>query len=424
MPFQPQFDGDFPSLGWEVVDWIENYLAKPDVPDFELMRLYQEQIDFLVEFYRLDPATGRRVYHRGVISRPRGWGKSPMAGMLCAAEGLGPVLFDGWDANGQPVGKPWSMVRTPTVQIAAVSEDQTKNTYDSLIEMLDSDYLYDDYPGLEPLGGFVNLPRGKITPISASATSVKGARAVFGVMDQTEVWYQRNGGHKLASTMRSNAGKVGGTTLETPNAFIPGENSVAEKSANTAAKASAGELREQGVLWDHREAPPDTDMSDEKSLIIGLRRAYGDASNHPDGCVIHDPPCPPGHMDIRRLAAEIWDGDKDPQVSRSDFLNQITHASDSWLSQPEVRSIVDRDKVVCDGDAIVLGFDGSRGRKRGNPDATALIGIRLEDRHIFEVRIWEKTPNDPQDWSPPVLEVVSTIRDCVKRYKSAEMSAG
>ena len=37
----------------------------------------------------------------------------------------------------QPVGKPWAEVRTPLVQIAAVSEEQTKNTWSPLLEMLE-----------------------------------------------------------------------------------------------------------------------------------------------------------------------------------------------------------------------------------------------------------------------------------------------
>ena len=115
MPFKPQFEGDFPTLGYQAVDWIENYLTKPDVADYVPFRLYQEQIDFLAEFYRLDPLTGRRIYHRSVLSRPRGFGKSPLAAAMSAVEGMGPVRFDGWDADGQPVGKPWSLERTPPV---------------------------------------------------------------------------------------------------------------------------------------------------------------------------------------------------------------------------------------------------------------------------------------------------------------------
>jgi hypothetical protein len=43
---------------------------------------------------------------------------------------------DGWDAAGQPVGKPWSTMLTPLVHIAAVSEEQTNNTWQPLLEML------------------------------------------------------------------------------------------------------------------------------------------------------------------------------------------------------------------------------------------------------------------------------------------------
>lgn len=415
MPWKPQFDGDFPTLGYGVADWIENYLTKPDSDDYEFFRLYQEQVDFLAEFYRIDPKTGRRVYHRGVLSRPRGWGKSPIAGALCVAEGLGPVLFGGWDANGQPVGKPWVEVRTPIVNIAAVSEDQTQNTYSSLLEMLDNDRIFEDYPGLEPMGGFVNLPRGKIKPITASGASVKGSRAVFGIMDQTEVWFRRNGGHKLAETMRSNAAKLGGSTLETPNAYIQGEESVAEESAKNILRMENGEAVREGIYWSHREAPADTDMSDDKSLVYGLRVAYGDASGHPGGCVIHDPPCPPGHVDIERLVAEIHDLGKDPQVSRSDFLNQITNDENAWMNQYDWLACEDREKVVLPGDAIVLGFDGSRGRVRGNADATALVAMRVSDQFLFPVRVWEAKQGE-KDWESPVAEIDRTVRDMFKNY--------
>lgn len=344
-------------------------------------------------------------------------GKSPFAGAFCALEALGPVLFDGWDADGQPVGRPWSDVRTPLVQIAAVSEEQTKNTWDALKEMMDTDQLYDDYPGLELMGGFINLPRGQIKPISASASSVKGARAVFSVMDQTEVWTAGNGGKRLASTMRSNAAKLGGSTLETPNAFIPGENSVAESSAAYWSSIVNGEAKDDSLLFDHREAPADTDMSDYKSLIEGLRIAYGDASADPRGCVIHDPPCPPGWVDLERIKSTVWDPSTDPQVARSDFLNQVTHASDSYLSQVDVRAVVDDSKQLQPGDTIVLGFDGSGGRVRGNPDATALVAARPSDKHICEIKIWEKKPDDPQDWQPNLLDVQATIDDCFRKYR-------
>ena len=417
MPWKPESDDDFPTLGWQVIDWMTTYLAAPDREEYEPFIPYAEQEDFLLNYYRLDPATGKRKIHRGVISRPRGWGKSPFAAAIAAAEALGPVCFGGWDAHGQPVGQPWSRKRTPYINLAGVSEAQTANTYDALLEMLEGPNLYEDYPGLEPMGSFVHLPRGRIRTITANASTNKGTRCVFAVLDQSEVWYQSNGGKNLATVMRSNAAKTGGSTLETPNAFIPGMGSVAEESAAYWENIKTGRTLDDGLYYDHREAPADTEMGEKSSLMRGLRYTYGDASGHPDGCVIHDPPCPPGHIDLDRIAATVWDTNTDPQVARSDFLNQITHASDSWLSQPEVRAIVDDSKEVMPGDQIVLGFDGSRGRTRGKADATALVAMRISDKHLFTIRIWEQGPNDPQDWQPNLLDVEATLADVFDRYQ-------
>ena len=422
MPFKPSEPGEFPTLGHDVAEWMTYYLAQPDRASYEPFRPYDEQYEFLLRFYELDPHTGKRKIQRGLLGRPRGWGKSPFSAALCAAEGLGPVLFSHWDEDGRPVGKPWAAVRTPLIQIAAVSEQQTMNTFEPLLEMLrESPRIAEDYPSLQAYDTQVLLPRGRIEQVTASPRSVKGARAVFAVMDQTEEWVRSNHGTKLAQVMRANAAKVGGAVLETPNAFIPGEESVAEAAAAEWDAIVAGTTPNKSLYRDHREAPADTDMWDRESLIHGLRVAYGCSSGHPGGCLVHpeghDPAAPEhGHVDLDSIINTIWTKGQDAQQSRSDFLNQITHASDAWLSQPEWSACEDREKVVAPGDTIVLGFDGSRGRVRGNADATALVGMRVEDRHLFEIRVWEPREGD-RDWSPNATEVDAEVRAAFDRYK-------
>ena len=420
MPWKPSVPGEIPTLGYAVLDWISDCLAAPDRAEYEPFVPYREQEDFILRWYALDPRTGRRRYNRGVLGRPRGWGKSPLLAALACAEALGPVVPAGWDADGQPVGRPWSEIRTPWVQLAAVSEDQTRNTWAPVLEMLREEApVHDVVRGLEPMESFVALPnRGRMEQVTSSARTIKGARAVFAVLDQSEEWVASNGGLRLANTMRANAAKVGGTTLESPNAFIPGEGSVAEESAAFWDAIRDGRARDDGLLYDHREAPADTDMSDRESLIAGLRVAYGDSSGHPDGCVIHDEPCQPGHVDLERLVATIWDPAQDVQQSRSDFLNQITHASDSWVSQPEWAACLDLERAVAPGDQIVMGFDGSMGRVRGKADATALIGCRVSDGFLFEVGVWEQ-PAGPrgQGWMPNPLEVDRVVRQAFDTWK-------
>lgn len=417
MPWRPSEPGEVPTLGFLAIDWITEYLAAPDRGEYEPFVPYPEQEDFILRFYEINPFTGKRRYRRGLLSRPRGWGKSPLLAALAILEGLGPVVPDGWDADGQPVGKPWSTVRTPFVQIAAVSEQQTKNTWAPLLEMLNNDHIFDEYPSLEPLDTFVNLPRGRIEPITSSARSVKGNKPVFAVMDQTEEWVKANGGLNLYQKMKNNAAKIGGHFVESPNAFIPGEGSVAENSAAFAAAIREGRAKDDGLAYDHREASPDTDMGERESLIAGLRLAYGDSSGHEDGCVIHDPPCQPGHVDLDILVATIWDPSSDPQESRSDFLNQVTHASDSWLSLPEWLACADQSKPLVKGDVITLGFDGSRRRARGVTDATALVACRVSDGHVVPLRVWEQPEGpDGENWRVPVAEVEDAVADAFARY--------
>jgi len=347
---------------------------------------------------------------------------SPILGAAGLGEGLGPVLFDGWDADGQPVGKPWSEVRRPLIHVAAVSEAQTKNTWDAILAMCAGPVL-DAYPGTEPFDTFINFPIGQMTKVTASARTLKGARTVLGIMDQTEEWVPSNGGIKLAQVMRTNAAKVGGRTLESPNAFIPGEGSVAEESAAYAAKILEGKTRLDGLLYDHREAPADTDLTDRDSLIAGLRFAYGCSSDHPDGCVLHDPPCKPGWAPIESNADMFWDPANDVQRLRSDFLNQITHASDSWITRPEWNAcsaavVEPSPPSPSRGDVITLGFDGSRKRSHGKTDSTALVACRISDGYTWIVGLWEE-PDGPEgaDWRVPSDEVDAVVRETFATFR-------
>lgn len=420
MPWKPSEPGEVPTLGYYVIDWMTEYLAAPDRLDYEPFVPYVEQEDFLLRFYELDPITGKRKRRRGVLSRPRGWGKSPLLAAIAIVEALGDVVPDGWDADGQPVGKPWKMVRTPRIGIFGTAESQVANTYGPLLEMLEGPVI-DAFPGVEPLDTFVNLPgRGKIEPWTSGARSVKGAPFVLALMDQTEEWVPSNGGKNLYEKVKNNTAKVGGSFIESPNAFIPGENSVAEDSAAFWDKIVEGKTRDEGLWYDHREAPPETDLAERESLEIGLRIAYGDSSKHPDGCLLHDPPCAPGHVDIDHLIGTIWDPTSDVQVSKSDFLNQVTHASDSWLdaidwnARGPLRGGTRR--IIDPAEPIVLGFDGARGRRRGKADGTALVGCTVSDGYVWPLQVWENPDDVKNGWQVPTFEVDAKVNEAFEQY--------
>ena len=433
MPWRPLYPEDeFPTLGFMVADWMEEFLFQTDTDDATPFVCTAEQLDFLTRLYELDPDTGTRARHRAVLSRPRGWGKSPFVAAIACAEALGPVLCDGWDADGQPVGVPWSRKRFADVYVAATTEDQAvANTWSAVLDMLNGAPAV-DYYDLEVMGSFVSAPRAKLSFITSSGTATKGRRGVAAIMDQTETWLPHNGGVKLAQVLRNNATKLGGVTIETPNAFTVGEGSVAELSAKTAEDVEKGRAKAElarVLLYDHRGAPTDTDIGDHDSLIAGLRVAYGDSSADPRGCVIHEPPCEPGWVDLERVAVDFWDTSNDPAIMAADFLNQIGAASDAWMTMPEMRAIADPDKVVSETEPVTLGFDGSEGRARGLADSTVLIGYSVTQRHLFKVGIWSQ-PDGPkgQGWKPPRLEIEQTVADFFEHHNVvgfyADPSAG
>lgn len=432
MPWMPLDEHDeFPTLGYLVADWMEAYLLQPETDEPQPFIPTQEQLEFLVNMYRIDPETRKRRVARAVLSRPRGSGKSPFGGALAAVEALGPVVCDGWDSDGQPVGVSWATRVTPKVEICATTDDQTSNVWEPLLEMLRGSAAEAEYR-LDVMDSFIALPRGVIRTRTSSASSVKGSPTVFAVMDQTETWFSSNGGHRLARTLRNNAEKRGGAVLELPNAYVVGDDSVAERTAKYADDIANKRVKTAGaqrLYYDHREAPVTTDIADRDSLIAGLRFAYGDASGHRDGCVIHEPPCTPGWVDIERIAGAFWETDSDPAEMCADFLNQITAASDAWVTQPELRAIADYEKTISSNEPITLGFDGSEGRQKGIADSTVLMGYSVTQRHLFKIGVWAQ-PDGPlgEGWQPPKLEIEQKVREVFDKYNVvgfyADPSAG
>lgn len=89
MPWRgPAYEGEVPTLGWDILDWITEYLVVPDGPAAgEPLELTEEQAQFVLNFYRVDPkfrgpaVGGRslrnaRLINRAILCRPKGWGKA------------------------------------------------------------------------------------------------------------------------------------------------------------------------------------------------------------------------------------------------------------------------------------------------------------------------------------------------------------
>lgn len=317
MPWRgPQYEGEFPSLGWNIVDWIEARFRVPDGPlAGQALTLTDEQVELFVRWYRIDDR-GRFVYRRGSKRGPKGCGKSPEAALIALVALCGPYRFDGWDARGEPVGVP---ATAPLVQVAAVSEDQSQNTYGWIYELLrDSPVVDEERLDVGLTRVFTAGRPGVLEPVTASAGSREGQRLnVDTILDEPHLWLPSNGGKRLAAVIRRNAAKMGGRTWGTTNSFIIGQDSVAEDDWKAEQRGVAG------VLIVGREAPRDTIIDDDESLRAGLLHAYGDSALERGGWV-----------DIDRLMQEC----RDPATTKSDvkqfYLNWPVEIDlTSWLNE-------------------------------------------------------------------------------------------
>lgn len=399
MPWRaPEVPGEFPTLGYQIADWIEERCA---IPDREAVGnpflLTDEQLRFVLHFYRLDPVSGRFAYDRGAqLTRPQKWGKGPLAAALVCAEAQGPALFDGWDAAGEPVGKPWA---TPLIQITAVSEDQTENIYSALLPMIELGALHAeiDDTGL----GRINLPGGgSIKPVTASAISRLGQRITFSAQDQTESWLRTNKGRKLADAQRRNLAGTGGRWLSTPNAYDPTEESVAQHTA---------EHEREGVYHDDVEPPEGLSIRNKVERRRALRIVYGDSMTGQRGGKkgAIRPWIDPDRIDseIRALLP------RDPGQAERWFLNRKEADEAKALNGGCWDEMVSRAWRPEPKSLVTLGVDGARFM-----DALAIIGTEVESGNQWSIGIWERPKGAPDDYEHPFAEIDGALVEAFETY--------
>jgi len=395
------------TLGWECLNWLAKYVNSPDgtgpfIPTLEQARL-------ILWWYAID-SQGNWVYQSGVMRRMKGHGKDPLAAAMSLLEMCGPVRFSHWDDNGEPVGKPQFAA---WVTVAAVSQDQTKNTF-SLFPVMISKQLKQDY-GLDVNKFLIySAAGGRIEAATSSAASMEGNRPTFVIQNEIQWWGtgpggEVNDGHLMEGAIEGNLTKIAGSRkFSICNGHIPGNESVGEKYYDAAQAVAGGTAVDSGVMYDSLEAPADTPVSeippeseDPEGYAAGVERlregieiAKGDSSWLPTDAIIKS---------ILNVANPITE-------SRRKFLNQIDAREDSWIAPREWDrlALVDRVFALKKGDRITLGFDGSKSN-----DWTALVACRVEDGCLFLIKAW-----DPERYGGevPREDVDATVRSCFERY--------
>jgi hypothetical protein len=391
------FDGELPSLGWNLLEWWAQTLPSPRNHDAPLI-FTDEQARILIDWFTFDPLTLKFLFRRGASRRAKGWGKSPVEAAKAIAALAGDVRPDGFDSSGEPVGRPWGMKGDPNpwVQIAAVSEDQTDNTYSVLYELLTAN----DGRAADDLRIDVGLTRcylrnrpGKLEPVTASAGSREGQPITDATLDETHLWLPTNGGVRLARTLRRNVAKMGGRTYETTNSFAPGENSVAEGTHKAVMDG------QRGIYYDAVEAPDVKPEDSDDTLRAALRVAYGGAY----------------WVDVNRLVQEIRDPETPWEDAERYFFNHNIDDRRKAVETKRWEALARPEIIVPAGAHIGLGFDGSL-----SDDCTVLIGCWVTPDgtpFTFDIEIWQRPKDAAKNWRVPRREIRERVTEAFRYYQ-------
>lgn len=385
----------YPSLGWYVLQFAYHYLPSPRDSGEPLM-FTNEQARSIVEWYAVDETGRRYIYRRGASRRSKGWGKSPREAVKAITALVGDVVPDGFDADGEPVGRPWGTagLANPWVQIAAVSEDQTDNTYSVIHELLTAN----DGRAADELRIDVGLTRcflrdrpGKLEPVTAAAGSREGQPVTEAILDETHLWTPRNGGVKLARTLRRNVAKMGGRSYETTNSFSPGEDSVAEATHKAVEKGAPG------IYYDAVEAPPVKPEDPDEKICEALAVAYGDS----------------WWVDLDRLVQDIRDPDQPWEDSCRFFFNWNVDDRFKAVDSRRWLELAEPGDEPPAGTRIGLGFDGSI-----SDDCTVLIGCYEHEGkpRTFAIDIWSRPEDASRTWRIPRGDVQARVREAFDHW--------
>ena len=346
------------------------------------------------------------------MSVRKGLAKTEKEALVVFAElhAEGPVRCDGFDASGNPVGRP---VTQPYIPMLAYSLDQVEElAYGALRYIVengpDADYFdstQERIIRLDERGG----DGGKALPLAQSPNSRDGARTTLNAYDEPHRLYSPR--LLLAhDTMEANLPK---RPLEDPwslyvgTAGEPGQGSVAESLHDEAVAIHEGRIDDPKLFYLYRtDDKPKRNLDDPAERLKAIAEATGPAGEWGPGQFEHiasqwDRPRA-NKPYLERVWLNRWVKSTLQAFDPVRWENQLCHIGgdpDKPLRKP-----------ISHGAKVSAGFDGARLK-----DATALVITELATGTQELLALWEQDLDDP-DWQVPGEEVEAAISDMFSSF--------
>ena len=397
----------WPTLGPQVCDLIEeravygpgSLQGEPYVLDPEFRAFIYRAFEVCPKGH---PWEGRRRFKRVGLSVRKGLAKTEKQALLafCELHPEGPTRFDGWDAYGNPVGRP---VRSPYIPMLAVTVEQVEElAYGALKYIVEEgpdadlfDSTLERIIRLDPSG----RADGKAVALANSPGSRDGARTTMNCFDEPHRLYLPRQ-LKAHQTMDANLPK---RPLDDPwslyvgTAGQPGQGSVAEEIHIEALAIAEGKIERPDLFYLYRtDDDPNRDLTDKDERIRAISEASGPAGEWG-----------PGQFDE---IASKWDrpGADGPYLERV-WLNRWRKQGSQAFDMKKLELLKRPDRIP-DGAFVAGGFDGARFR-----DCTALVLTDIQTGLQQCVGSWSR-PEDTEDWEVPEDEVTGLVEEIMGRY--------
>ncbi|MGP5071673.1 hypothetical protein ACTXI0_04615 [Arthrobacter rhombi] len=412
-------DQPYPTLGPQIAQFIhERAVFGPGSLAGMPAVLDPEKLAALYRLYEVFPPghdlEGRRRFKRGGIEWRKGLAKTEFAAWVSYIElhPEAPVRCDGFDAYGQPVGRP---VMFPYIPMMATTEEQVSELAYGVLKYVveegpDAD-LFDS--GLDRIIrlGERGQNEGQAVPVSNSPNSRDGALTTFQCFDEPHRLYLPAQKH-AHETMTANLEKrvlEDPWSLYTSTAGQPGQKSIQEDLRGEADDINKGLVEDPQMFFFARWAGDQhDDLTTIENRVAAISEATGPMGEYGPGQFLG--------------IARQWDRKgADKSYLERVWLNRWRKSAAQAFDANRWEELARPGEPIPDGAFVTIGFDGARFR-----DATAFVvteistGLQEGGKLLWEKPLDAKPANeladDEQRWEVDEDEVTAKLEELMHRY--------